>query len=113
MTQVWTKLVSVGEELPTTPTASRKSVRFFCDALSPNSQNLMVGTTDISLSVSMAEKDKTDLSTRKTTCGTQGNCSGRYIHWGIHEHLIYPNTYCFLGPFHNRNGVVRLNADSY
>ncbi|QGA21104.1 hypothetical protein EYB26_008814 [Talaromyces marneffei] len=90
MTGDWTKILPTKEEFPTTPTASRKSAGLCCNPLSSKLQNMMVGTADLTPSVNMAWKGKVDFQhpDLKTTCGINGDYSGRYIHWGIREHAM-------------------------
>ncbi|KAL4971982.1 thiamine diphosphate-binding protein [Aspergillus desertorum] len=47
--------------------------------------SFMVGTADLSPSVNMIWKGKPNL---RTTCGINGNYSGRYIHYGVREHAM-------------------------
>ncbi|KAH1556637.1 hypothetical protein LV164_002395 [Aspergillus fumigatus] len=90
MTQDWTKLIPSKEELPASPTASRKSAGLCCNPLAAKLENIMVGTADLTPSVNMAWKGKVDFQhpELKTTCGLNGNYTGRYIHWGIREHAM-------------------------
>lgn len=106
-TDDWRSIIPAKEILPTTPTASRKSAGLVCNPLAAKLRNMMVGTADLSPSVNMIWKDKVDFQhvsdfpgTRhryqtdivqpdlKTTCGINGDYSGRYIHWGIREHAM-------------------------
>ncbi|KAL3413062.1 putative dihydroxy-acetone synthase [Aspergillus fumigatus] len=90
MTQDWTKLIPSKEEFPASPTASRKSAGLCCNPLAAKLENIMVGTADLTPSVNMAWKGKVDFQhpELKTTCGLNGNYTGRYIHWGIREHAM-------------------------
>ncbi|EAL86575.1 transketolase family protein [Aspergillus fumigatus Af293] len=90
MTQDWTKLIPSKEEFPASPTASRKSAGLCCNPLAAKLENIMVGTADLTPSVNMACKGKVDFQhpELKTTCGLNGNYTGRYIHWGIREHAM-------------------------
>ncbi|GAM43975.1 hypothetical protein TCE0_060r19223 [Talaromyces pinophilus] len=90
MTDDWTKIIPSKEEFPTTPTPSRKSAGFCCNPLASKLQNMMVGTADLTPSVNMAWKGKVDFQhpDLKTTCGINGDYSGRYVHWGIREHAM-------------------------
>ncbi|CRK12268.1 hypothetical protein BN1708_010411 [Verticillium longisporum] len=83
-------LIPAKEDLPTTPTASRKSAGLVCNPLAAKLQNMMVGTADLSPSVNMIWKGKVDFQNPnlKTACGINGDYSGRYIHWGIREHAM-------------------------
>lgn len=105
-TDDWRSIIPAKETFPTTPTASRKSAGIICNPLAAKLKNFMVGTADLSPSVNMIWKDKVDFqnvslptelydigsNTRqpelKTTCGINGDYSGRYIHWGIREHAM-------------------------
>lgn len=86
----WTKIIPKKEDLPTTPTASRKSAGLVCNPLAAKLSNFMVGTADLSPSVNMIWKDKVDFQhpDLRTTCGINGDYTGRYIHWGIREHAM-------------------------
>ncbi|KAH1295990.1 hypothetical protein KXX11_008071 [Aspergillus fumigatus] len=90
MTQDWTKLIPSKKEFPASPTASRKSAGLCCNPLAAKLENIMVGTADLTPSVNMAWKGKVDFQhpELKTTCGLNGNYTGRYIHWGIREHAM-------------------------
>lgn len=86
----WTKIIPKKEDLPTTPTASRKSAGLVCNPLAAELSNFMVGTADLSPSVNMIWPGKIDFQhpDHKPTCGISGNYAGRYIHWGIREHAM-------------------------
>ncbi|KAA8649625.1 transketolase family protein [Aspergillus tanneri] len=90
MTEDWTKLIPSKDQFPTTPTPSRKSAGLCCNPLASKLQNILVGTADLTPSVNMAWKDKVDFQhpDLKTTCGINGDYTGRYIHWGIREHAM-------------------------
>jgi dihydroxyacetone synthase len=59
-TEDWAKLIPAKEDFPTTPTASRKSAGLVCNPLAEKLNTLMVGTADLSPSVNMIWKGKTD-----------------------------------------------------
>ncbi|KAI5462844.1 Transketolase, thiamine diphosphate binding domain-containing protein [Mariannaea sp. PMI_226] len=86
----WRSIIPAKESFPTTPTPSRKSAGIICNPLAAKLNNFMVGTADLSPSVNMIWKDKVDFQNPdlRTTCGINGNYSGRYIHWGIREHAM-------------------------
>ncbi|KAL5323232.1 hypothetical protein ACEPPN_007765 [Leptodophora sp. 'Broadleaf-Isolate-01'] len=90
LTDDWTKFIPAKEDLPTGPTPSRKSSGLVCNPLAQNIKNFMVGTADLSPSVNMIWKGKVDFQhpDLKTSCGINGDYSGRYIHWGIREHAM-------------------------
>ncbi|KAI9167922.1 dihydroxyacetone synthase [Paramyrothecium foliicola] len=89
-TEDWRKIIPAKEDLPTTPTASRKSAGLVCNPLAAKISNFMVGTADLSPSVNMIWKDKVDFQNPdlRPTCGITGDYTGRYIHWGIREHAM-------------------------
>ncbi|KAG9254497.1 Transketolase, thiamine diphosphate binding domain-containing protein [Emericellopsis atlantica] len=89
-TQDWRSIIPAKEDLPTTPTASRKSAGLVCNPLAEKLNTLMVGTADLSPSVHMAWKDKVDFQhpDLRTSSGPNGDYTGRYIHWGIREHAM-------------------------
>ncbi|KAK3111796.1 hypothetical protein LTR53_012582 [Teratosphaeriaceae sp. CCFEE 6253] len=86
----WTKYIPTKDSLPTAPTPSRKSAGNVCNPLAEHLPNLMVGTADLTPSVNMAWKGKTDFQhpDLRTACGLNGDYTGRYIHWGIREHAM-------------------------
>lgn len=104
--QNWKDLIPT--TFPDAPTATRKSSGLVFNPIAEKVNSFMVGTADLSPSVNMAWKGKTDfqhvgLSTfrwtimhstnktqpdLKTTCGITGNYSGRYIHYGVREHAM-------------------------
>lgn len=89
-TEDWRSIIPAKETFPTGPTASRKSAGIICNPLAAKLKNFMVGTADLSPSVNMIWKDKVDFQHPglKTACGTNGDYTGRYIHWGIREHAM-------------------------
>lgn len=86
----WEKLIPKKEDLPTEPTPSRKSAGLMINPLAEKVGNLMVGTADLTPSVNMAWKGKVDFQNPdlRTSCGINGDYTGRYIHWGIREHAM-------------------------
>ncbi|KXH60505.1 transketolase [Colletotrichum salicis] len=86
----WRKFIPAKEDLPTTPTPSRKSAGLVCNPIAAGLNNLMVGTADLSPSVNMIWKGKVDFQNPdlRTSCGINGDYSGRYIHYGIREHAM-------------------------
>ncbi|GFG13156.1 dihydroxyacetone synthase [Aspergillus udagawae] len=90
MTEDWTKLIPSKEEFPASPTPSRKSAGLCCNPLASKLRNIMVGTADLTPSVNMAWKGKVDFQhpELRTSCGLNGDYTGRYIHWGIREHAM-------------------------
>lgn len=89
-TEDWRSIIPSKESFPTAATASRKSAGIICNPLAAKLTNFMVGTADLSPSVNMIWKDKVDFQhpDLRTSCGINGNYSGRYIHWGIREHAM-------------------------
>lgn len=86
----WTKVLPSKDQLPTSPTPSRKSSGLMCNPLAEKVDNFMVGTADLTPSVNMAWKGKVDFQNPdlKTACGINGDYTGRYVHWGIREHAM-------------------------
>ncbi|KAJ0161997.1 Dihydroxyacetone synthase [Colletotrichum tanaceti] len=86
----WRRFVPAKEDFPTTPTPSRKSAGLVCNPIAAGLNNLMVGTADLSPSVNMIWKGKVDFQNPdlRTSCGINGDYSGRYIHYGIREHAM-------------------------
>ncbi|PKS06195.1 hypothetical protein jhhlp_007512 [Lomentospora prolificans] len=89
-TSDWRSIIPSKDQLPEEPTASRKSAGIVCNPLAAETQNMMVGTADLSPSVNMIWKGKVDFQhpELKTTRGINGSYSGRYIHYGIREHAM-------------------------
>lgn len=86
----WRAIIPKKEDLPTAPTASRKSAGLVCNPLAAKLSSFMVGTADLSPSVNMIWKGKTDFQhpDLRPACGIAGDYTGRYIHWGIREHAM-------------------------
>ncbi|OJJ54497.1 hypothetical protein ASPSYDRAFT_49618 [Aspergillus sydowii CBS 593.65] len=77
-------------EFPDKPTASRASSGQVFNPLAQSINSFMVGTADLSPSVNMIWKGKVDFQhpDLRTTCGINGDYSGRYIHYGVREHAM-------------------------
>ncbi|KAL2857365.1 Transketolase, thiamine diphosphate binding domain-containing protein [Aspergillus pseudoustus] len=77
-------------EFPDKPTASRASSGLVFNPLAQYINSFMVGTADLSPSVNMIWKGKVDFQhpDLRTTCGINGDYSGRYIHYGVREHAM-------------------------
>lgn len=60
LTEDWRSIIPAKADLPTAPTASRKSAGLVCNPLASKLTNMMVGTADLSPSVNMIWKDKVD-----------------------------------------------------
>jgi dihydroxyacetone synthase len=60
MTSDWRKLIPAKESFPTSLTPSRKSAGIVCNALAAGLKNMLVGTADLTPSVSLAWKGKVD-----------------------------------------------------
>ncbi|KAF3392751.1 Dihydroxyacetone synthase [Penicillium rolfsii] len=84
----WEKLIP--ESFPDKPTATRASSGLVFNPIAKEVKNFMVGTADLSPSVNMIWPGKVDFQhpDLKTTCGINGNYSGRYIHYGVREHAM-------------------------
>ncbi|CBF80783.1 hypothetical protein AN8551.2 [Aspergillus nidulans FGSC A4] len=84
----WQKLIP--SELPDKPTATRVSSGLVFNPIAQYIKSFMVGTADLSPSVNMIWKGKVDFQhpDLRTTCGINGNYSGRYIHYGVREHAM-------------------------
>ncbi|KAL4946499.1 hypothetical protein BDV06DRAFT_233096 [Aspergillus oleicola] len=77
-------------EFPDKATATRASSGLVFNPLAQSINSFMVGTADLSPSVNMIWKGKVDFQhpDLKTTCGINGDYSGRYIHYGVREHAM-------------------------
>ncbi|KAJ5369204.1 uncharacterized protein N7496_008964 [Penicillium cataractarum] len=84
----WEKYIP--ESFPEKPTATRASSGLVFNPIAKECKNFMVGTADLSPSVNMIWPGKVDFQhpDLKTTCGINGNYSGRYIHYGVREHAM-------------------------
>ncbi|RDW68992.1 transketolase family protein [Aspergillus mulundensis] len=84
----WQKLIPT--EFPDKPTATRASSGLVFNPLAQSINSFMVGTADLSPSVNMIWKGKVDFQhpDLRTTCGINGDYSGRYIHYGVREHAM-------------------------
>ncbi|PYH85766.1 hypothetical protein BO82DRAFT_389380 [Aspergillus uvarum CBS 121591] len=84
----WKDLIP--SEFPEKPTASRASSGLVFNPIAKDIENFMVGTADLSPSVNMIWPGKVDFQhpDLRTTCGINGNYSGRYIHYGVREHAM-------------------------
>ncbi|KAK4123501.1 transketolase [Parathielavia appendiculata] len=89
-TEDWASIIPAKGDFPTVPTPSRKSAGLVCNRLAAKLKTFMVGTADLSPSVNMIWKDKTDFQhpDLRPACGITGDYTGRYIHWGIREHAM-------------------------
>ncbi|KAK7553666.1 Transketolase, thiamine diphosphate binding domain-containing protein [Phyllosticta citricarpa] len=84
----WKDLIP--KEFPNKLTATRASSGLVFNPIAQAINNFMVGTADLSPSVNMSWKGKEDFQhpDRKTTCGINGTYRGRYIHYGVREHVM-------------------------
>lgn len=84
----WESLIP--ETFPETPTPSRKSGGLVINPIAQEVNNFLVGTADLSPSVHLIWKGKRDFQNPniRTTCGINGDYSGRYLHYGIREHAM-------------------------
>ncbi|KAJ5235805.1 hypothetical protein N7489_005896 [Penicillium chrysogenum] len=75
---------------PDKPTATRASSGLVFNPIAKDINSFMVGTADLSPSVNMIWPGKVDFQhpELRTTCGINGNYSGRYIHYGVREHAM-------------------------
>ncbi|KAL5355501.1 Transketolase, thiamine diphosphate binding domain-containing protein [Aspergillus floccosus] len=84
----WKDLIPTS--FPEKPTASRASSGLVFNPLAKDIDSFMVGTADLSPSVNMIWPGKVDFQhpDLRTTCGINGDYSGRYIHFGVREHAM-------------------------
>ncbi|KAJ4229217.1 hypothetical protein NW759_003943 [Fusarium solani] len=101
----WTKCIPEKSELPTEPTASRKSAGIVTNILGERIKSFLVGTADLTPSCNVAFNNKVDFQSPdlRTACGLNGNYSGRYIHYGIREHAM-----CAIS-----NGLAAFNKGTF
>ncbi|TDZ41546.1 Dihydroxyacetone synthase [Colletotrichum trifolii] len=86
----WTKYIPSKDELPTEPTATRKSAGIVGNPLGEKMKNFLIGTADLTPSCNVAYSQKVDFQSPqlRTACNLDGDYSGRYIHYGIREHAM-------------------------
>ncbi|GFF27269.1 hypothetical protein IFM61606_09921 [Aspergillus udagawae] len=72
------------------PTPSRVSSGLVLKPIAKKIPSFMVGTVDLSPSVNMNWPGKVDFQHPElsTTCGINGDYSGRYMHYGVREHAM-------------------------
>ncbi|KAL4985452.1 Transketolase, thiamine diphosphate binding domain-containing protein [Aspergillus falconensis] len=99
----WQKLIP--SEFPDKPTATRASSGLVFNPIAQSINSFMVGTADLSPSVNMIWKGKVDFQhpDLRTTCGINGNYSGRYIHYGVREHAMAATS----------NGLAAFNPNTF
>ncbi|KAL9082869.1 MAG: hypothetical protein Q9165_008754 [Trypethelium subeluteriae] len=80
----------IPDSFPDSPTPTRKSNNLVFGPIIDKIQSFMVGTADLSPSVNMGYPSKLDFQppSLKTTSGPNGDYTGRYIHYGIREHVM-------------------------
>jgi dihydroxyacetone synthase len=86
----WTKMVPRLEDFALEETPSRKAAGQVLQPIASKVGNFMVGTADLTPSVNMAWKGKVDFQSPKlrSVSGSDGSYHGRFIHWGIREHVM-------------------------
>ncbi|GMF53676.1 unnamed protein product [[Candida] boidinii] len=101
--KIWKDLIP--KKFPIQDTPSRKSGGLVLNPIAENCNSFMVGVADLSPSVNMAWNGKKDFQNPniKTTCGINGDYSGRYIHMGIREHAM-----CAIA-----NGIAAYNKNTF
>ncbi|KAL1965272.1 hypothetical protein VTN77DRAFT_5874 [Rasamsonia byssochlamydoides] len=84
----WKDLIPAS--FPDKPTPSRASSGLVFNPITKEINSFLVGTADLSPSVNMTWPGKVDFQhpDLRTTCGSNGNHSGRYIHYGVREHAM-------------------------
>ncbi|KIW04693.1 transketolase [Verruconis gallopava] len=84
----WEDLVP--NSFPEKPTPSRASSGLVLNPIAKNVDAFMVGTADLSPSVHMTWPGKVDFQhpDLRTSCGINGDYTGRYIHYGVREHAM-------------------------
>lgn len=76
----------IPNEFPMQLTPSRQSSGFVINPLAKQFNNFLVGAADLTPSVHMAYKGRVDF--QNPNLESEGNYSGRYIHYGIREHCM-------------------------
>lgn len=101
----WADMIPRKANLPTEPISSTGSAEMVCSALGSKFNNFMIGTGDLTPCIDMRWEGKVDFQhpELETTCGSKGDYSGRYIHWGIREHAM-----CAIS-----NGLAAFNKGTF
>jgi dihydroxyacetone synthase len=101
----WTKYIPSKSQLPTEPTATRKSAGIVGNPLGENLCNFLIGTADLTPSCYVAYNKKVDFQRPdlRTACDLNGDYTGRYIHYGIREHAM-----CGIS-----NGLAAFNKGTF
>lgn len=76
----------IPQSFPTSLTPSRQLSGFVINPLAQNYKNFLVGTADLTPSVHMAYKGRTDFQNPEKLA--PGDFAGRYIHYGVREHCM-------------------------
>lgn len=86
----WESLIPSTSTFPTEPTPSRRSNNLVMTNLFAQIPNFMVGTADLTPSVNMTWPNYTIFNPPSLTpiSGNPGSYTGRYIHYGIREHVM-------------------------
>lgn len=86
----WMSLIPEPGSYPTDPTPTRKSNNLTMAKMLAEVNSLMVGTADLTPSVNLAYKDYEIFNppSLKPISGKVGSYKGRYIHYGIREHVM-------------------------
>jgi len=84
----WASLIPTS--FPTENTPTRKSNNFVMADIIAQTKSFMVGTADLTPSVNLTWKDYEIFNppTLKPISGAVGSYAGRYIHYGIREHMM-------------------------
>ena len=84
----WQSLIPTS--FPSDPTPTRKSNNYVMADIIAKTKSFMVGTADLTPSVNLTWKDYEIFNppTLKPISGKQGSYGGRYIHYGIREHVM-------------------------
>ncbi|ETS86054.1 Dihydroxyacetone synthase [Pestalotiopsis fici W106-1] len=84
----WEQLIP--KSFPEKETASRAASGLVFNPVAEKIDSFMVGTADLSPSVNMIWPGKEDFQNPNinTACGINGTYAGRYIHFGVREHVM-------------------------
>lgn len=84
----WTKLIP--SSFPTEDTPTRKSNNYVMKDVMDQLKTFMIGTADLTPSVNLTYKDYEIFNppSLKPMSGKPGSYAGRYIHYGIREHVM-------------------------
>lgn len=88
--EYWERWVPSANELPTDNTPTRKSNGLVMSKVFENAEQFLIGTADLTPSINLTWKGYENFNppSLKPVAGAPGSYAGRYIHFGVREHLM-------------------------